>query len=398
MVKLLLDDTEIELNLIEGTVGPSAIDIRTLYKKTGLLTYDPGFMSTASCSSAITFIDGEKGILRYRGHDIVELVDSYNFLTIVYLLLNGNIPDSREYEAFSNEIKQNSKLMVANVISSFPREAHPMSIVIGAFSALAAISDQENFSIIAIAQIPSIVAAIYRHIKGLPLIENDQSLNYVENFFYMTFGNQEKKEILIKALDTIFSLHADHEQNASTSTVRLSASSGANPFACLAAGSATLWGPAHGGANEAVLNMLHSIASTENIPSFIEKVKNKEVRLMGFGHRVYKNHDPRATLLRSICHKTLEACDNHDNEHLLSVALSLEKIALQDEYFLERKLYPNVDFYSGIILQSIGIPINMFTTVFALARTTGWCAQLNEMVHDAEQRIGRPRQVYIGNK
>ncbi len=395
-MKLSFNNSEIQLNVIKGKIGPDAIDIRSLYKETGLFTYDPGFMSTASCSSAITFIDGAKGILRYRGYNITDLVQSHDFMTVAYLLINGQLPEVNEYDNFLNQIKENRNLLVEDVITAFPKDAHPMSIVIGALAGLSAVSDKNIFEVIAIAQMPSIIAAIYRHTKGLTIISSDQELGYVENFLYMIFGEKTLKPQLVKALDIIFTLHADHEQNASTSTVRLSSSSGANPFACLAAGSATLWGPAHGGANEAVLNMLNEIGSLDNIPTFIEKVKKKEVRLMGFGHRVYKNHDPRATLLREICHDTLEAC-NIDDSELLSIALSLEELALKDEYFLERQLYPNVDFYSGIILQAMGIPTNMFTTLFALARTTGWCAQLIEMVNDPEQRIGRPRQVYIGD-
>ncbi len=396
MAQLLIDGLEIKLNCIKGTNGPNALDIRNLYKATGFFAYDPGFMSTASCSSSITFINGEKGILKYRGHNVVDLAQEHHFLAVAYLLLNGQLPDPTQLKSFTQQIKENSKLLTTAVIKSFSTSAHPMAILIGSFSALAAMFNAEvDYRIIAIAQIPSIIAGIYRHINDLSMIEANDSLDYVENFLYMMFGEEEKKELIIESLNRIFTLHADHEQNASTSTVRMTSSSGANPFACLAAGSATLWGPAHGGANEAVINMLHEINDVTEVPRFIEKVKNKEVKLMGFGHRVYKNHDPRATLLRDSCYKVVEACGNQ-NSNLLKIALKLEEVALQDKYFIERKLYPNVDFYSGIILQSIGIPTNMFTNIFALARTTGWVTQLYEATNDEDQKINRPRQVYIG--
>ena len=399
MAKLLINGSEFYLELVKSKVGPDALDIRNLYKKSGFFTYDPGFMSTASCSSAITFIDGEKGVLKYRGHNIVELAQKYDFLTVAYLLLNAELPNQQESDSFIQEIKSHSKLQVANIIKSFPISAHPMSILIGSFSALAAMyhNNDLDYRIIAIAQIPSIITAIYRHIQNLPLIESCDHLSYIENFLHMMFANEDKtkQDVLVRSLNIIFTLHADHEQNASTSTVRLTASSGANPFACLAAGSATLWGAAHGGANEAVIKMLNKIDDVKNVPIFIQKVKNKEIRLMGFGHRVYKNYDPRANILRDISHQVFEVCGNR-NSKLLNIALELEKIASQDKYFLERKLYPNVDFYSGMILQSIGIPTNMFTNMFALARTAGWVAQLHEAINDKEQKIGRPRQVYIG--
>ncbi|MBQ4874967.1 MAG: citrate synthase [Rickettsiaceae bacterium H1] len=399
MAKLLIDKSEFELSLIKSTNGTNAIDVRNLYKESGLFTYDPGFMSTASCSSAITFINGEKGILQYRGYNVADLAEKHDFLTVAYLLLCGNLPSNKELKSFNKKIKNYSKLKTGQIIKSFPTKAHPMSILIGSFAGLAATYNnrEEDYRIVAIAQVPSIIAGIYRHVNNLPPIESDDNLSYAENFLHMMFGEKKFRETFAKSLDIIFTLHADHEQNASTSTVKLAASSGANPFACLAAGSATLWGPAHGGANEAVIKMLNDIGSTENISKFIRQVKNKESRLMGFGHRVYKNHDPRATILRGICRKVVEVSDNQ-NSQLLKTALTLEEIALHDEYFLERKLYPNVDFYSGIILKSLEIPTDMFTCLFALARTTGWVTQLHESINDKEQKIGRPRQVYIGEK
>lgn len=399
MAKLLFNNSEIDLKLIKSNIGPNAIDIRALYKNTGLFTYDPGFMSTATCSSTITFIDGNKGILRYRGYNTTELATKYDFLSVAYLLLHGDLPNESDYSKFTKDIATHSTLLVPNVIQSFSKASHPMSIVIAAFSALSSAYNAQNnvdYRIIAIAQIPSIVATIYRHINNLELIESDNTLGYVENFFYMMFGDKKQAEVLVRSLGIIFTLHADHEQNASTATVRMTASSGANPFACLAAGSATLSGPAHGGANEAVIKMLNAIENIKNVPNFIQQVKSKETRLMGFGHRVYKNYDPRATMLRDICYQVLDACKSKDN-NLLEIALELENIALKDEYFLERKLYPNVDFYSGLILKAMGIPTNMFTTLFALARTTGWVTQLHEMINDQEQKISRPRQVYVGN-
>lgn len=399
MARLTLNDSEFKLKYIKSTVGPNGLDVRSLYKESGFFTYDPAFMSTASCASSITFINGAEGVLRYRGYNAVDLAQKYDFLTTAYLLLNEELPTQKEYTIFTEAIKTHSDLEVQQVINSFARTSHPMSMLIASFSALAAIHHTNNmdFSVIAIAQIPSIIAAIYRHTNNLPIVHCEPSLGYVENFLHMMFGNNKHlNNTLISSLNSIFTLHADHEQNASTATVRLSASSGANPFACLAAGSATLWGPAHGGANEAVIKMLNTIQLIDNVPNFIQKVKNKEVLLMGFGHRVYKNYDPRAAVLRNLCHKILEIYEQDNN--ILEIALQLEEIALKDDYFLERKLYPNVDFYSGIIFQAIGIPTNMFTNLFALARTSGWVAQLYEAKHDQQQKINRPRQIYIGEK
>ncbi len=399
MAQILFGDSEFELPIVQGTCGPPAVDVQKLYGNSGYFTYDPGFMSTASCSSAITYIDGKQGILRYRGYNATDLAKKYDFLSVSYLLIYGELPSSLEYENFTKKIKASSDLLTENVIRSFANNSHPMSILIGCLASLAAQYEDRNdidYVIMAIAQITVIVAAIYKHINNLPITRSNINMKYVENFLNMMFGsNKEAKDIIVKSLNTIFILHADHEQNASTATLRLTASSGANPFACMAAASATLWGPAHGGANEAAIKMLQRIGSKKNISTFIQKVKSKEEKLMGFGHRVYKNYDPRALMLREICHTVLETCQDKKSE-MLEVAIELENIALKDDYFIERELYPNLDFYSGIILQAIGVPTNMFINFFALARTSGWVAQLKEVKSDAKQKIGRPRQIYIG--
>jgi citrate synthase len=399
--------------LLEGTLGPKAFDIRSLHAKTGLFTYDPGYFSTASCSSGITFIDGDKGVLLYRGYPIVDLAEKSDFLETAYLLLNGELPNKKAQEEFVYEIKHHSMVheQLTFFYRGFRRDAHPMAIMVGVVGALSAfyhdsldIHDPEQrmvASLRLIAKMPTLAAMAYKYSIGQPFVYPKNSYSYAENFRYMMFSTPcedwQKDELLSRALDQIFILHADHEQNASTSTVRLASSSGANPFACIAAGIAALWGPAHGGANEAVLNMLERIGKKENIPTFLEAVKRKDgqQRLMGFGHRVYKNYDPRAAVLKKTCHQVLKALGK-ENEPLLELAMALEEIALKDPYFLEKKLYPNVDFYSGIILNAMGIPKSMFTVLFALARTAGWVAQWNEMISEPNQKIGRPRQIYTG--
>ena len=364
-------------------------------------------MSTAACESKITFIDGNKGILRYRGYDIVDLVhNNKSFIEIVYLLFYGTFPSTEQLQEFMLHISQEyvPPQIIKDIIMSFPRHSHPMAILIACFSSLAAYycdkkTDDELECKLAVAKIASIVALIYRHITNQDFIQADAGLSYSKNFIHMMFdiSSYEFAEIVAKALDVIFVLHADHEQNASTATVRMTGSSGPNLFACLAAGAATLWGPAHGGANEAVINMLMDIGMPKNIKQFIQKIKdsNKSTKLMGFGHRIYKNYDPRARIMCTICKEILK--DFGLNDPLLEIALELENIALQDEYFIERNLYPNVDFYSGIVLKTIGIPVKMFTTLFALARTSGWSAQWYEMVSGKSYKIARPRQLYVGN-
>ncbi|GAT76895.1 citrate synthase [Ehrlichia ruminantium] len=402
-----LDDQKITLPILYDTEGNEVLDITSLYKNTGVLTYDPGFMSTAACESKITFIDGNKGILRYRGYDIADLVyNNKSFIEVVYLLFYGVFPNAEQLQEFMLHISQEYVLpqMVRNVIMSFPQNSHPMAILIASFSSLAAYycdqkTDGELECKLAVAKVASIVALIYRHITNQDFIQADVGLSYSKNFIHMMFDISSYKftEIVDKALDVIFVLHADHEQNASTATVRMAGSSGPNLFACLAAGAATLWGPAHGGANEAVINMLMNIGKPENVKQFIQKVKdsNKGTKLMGFGHRVYKNYDPRARIMCTICKEILK--DFGLNDPLLEVAVELENIALQDDYFIARNLYPNVDFYSGIVLKTIGIPVKMFTTLFALARTSGWSAQWYEMVSSKNYKISRPRQLYTGN-
>ncbi|GGY77517.1 citrate synthase [Pseudoduganella plicata] len=404
----------IEFPIYKGTVGPDVIDIRKLYGATGKFTYDPGFMSTASCNSSITYIDGDKGELQYRGYPIEQLAVNADFMETCYLLLNGELPTAAQKDAFADTVTKHTMVheQMQFFFRGFRRDAHPMSVLVGTVGALASfyhdsldINDAQQREISAIrliAKMPTLVAMAYKYSIGQPFMYPRNDLSYSANFMRMMFGNpcEEYKvnDVLVRALDRILILHADHEQNASTSTVRLAGSSGANPFACIAAGIACLWGPAHGGANEAALTMLKEIGSVENIPAFIEKVKDKNsgVKLMGFGHRVYKNFDPRAKLMRETCHEVLEELGLQDDP-LFKLAMELEKIALNDEYFVSRKLYPNVDFYSGIVQSALGIPVSLFTGIFAMARTIGWIAQWNEMIADPEQKIGRPRQLFVGS-
>ena len=407
---------DIDLPIYKGTVGPEVIDIRRLYGQTGKFTYDPGFLSTASCSSKITFIDGDKGELLYRGYPIQELAGKCDFLEICYLLLKGKLPNQIEKINFEELVMHHTMVheQMQFFLRGFRRDAHPMAVLTGLVGAMAAFyHDQIDYSdpmarhiaqIRLIAKMPTLVAMSYKYSIGQPFIYPDNSLSYTANFMRMMFATPcepyKINPVLVKALDRIFILHADHEQNASTSTVRLCGSSGTNPFAAISAGIACLWGPAHGGANEACLDMLTNIQNNggvEKIGEFIAQVKDKNsgVRLMGFGHRVYKNFDPRAKLMRETCHEVLNEL-GLENDPLFKLAMTLEKIALEDEYFVGRKLYPNVDFYSGIVQRALGIPTDMFTCVFALARTVGWIAQWEEMITDAEYKIGRPRQLFIG--
>ena len=405
----------IEIPVLSGTEGPKVLDIRSLYTETGMFTYDPGFTSTASCESSITYIDGEKGILRHRGYDIKDLATSSNFLEVCYLLLHGELPSLQDKNKFENVISNHTMLheQLVNLYRGFRRDAHPMAIMVGVVGALSAFyHDSTDFSDIdqrkaachrLIAKIATIGAMAYKYSIGQPFVYPRNDLTYAENFLYMTFSvPTEKYEInpkITKAMDRFFILHADHEQNASTSTVRLAGSSGANPFACIAAGIASLWGPAHGGANEAVIKMLEEIGDIENIPDYIKKAKDKNdpFRLMGFGHRVYKSYDPRAYVMKDSTHEVLNEL-NINNDPLLKIALELEKIALKDPYFIEKKLYPNVDFYSGMILKAIGFPTSMFTVLFAIGRTVGWISQWKEMIEDPINKIGRPRQIYTGKQ
>ena len=402
-----------EIPVLDGTVGPDVLDITNLYKESGLFTYDPGFTSTASCKSKITYIDGEQGILRHRGYDIKELAENSNFMEVCYLLLHGDLPSTEDQnkfrDAITNHTMINEQLMF--LYRGFKRGAHPMAIMVGVVGALSAFYhdstdiDDPNQRMIAshrlIAKMPTIGAMAYKYSIGQPYVYPKNELTYSENFLNMMFAVPTQKykvnKVLAKAIDKFFILHSDHEQNASTSTVRLAGSSNANPFACIAAGIASLWGPAHGGANEAVIKMLSKIGSKDKINEYIEKSKdrNDPFRLMGFGHRVYKNYDPRAAVMKKTAHEVLEEL-NIKNDPLLEIALELEKIALNDEYFIEKKLYPNVDFYSGIILKAMGIPTNMFTVLFAIGRTAGWVSQWKEMIEDPIKKIGRPRQLYIG--
>ena len=404
----------VDMPIYKGTIGPDVIDIRKLYGQTGKFTYDPGFMSTAACQSAITYIDGDKGELLYRGYPIEQLAVNCDFLETCYLLLNGELPNAKQKEKFVGTVTKHTMVheQMQFFFRGFRRDAHPMSVLVGTVGALASfyhdsldINDAKQREISAIrliAKLPTLVAMAYKYSIGQPFVYPRNDLSYSANFMRMMFGNpcEEYKvnDVLVRALDRILILHADHEQNASTSTVRLAGSSGANPFACIAAGIACLWGPAHGGANEAALNMLKEIGTVENIPGFIEKVKDKNsgVKLMGFGHRVYKNFDPRAKLMRETCHEVLNELGLQDDP-LFKLAMELEKIALNDEYFVSRKLYPNVDFYSGIVQSALGIPVSLFTGIFAMARTIGWIAQWNEMIADPEQKIGRPRQLFVGS-
>jgi citrate synthase len=415
-VTLTFDDGTPPANVpvLSGTVGPEVIDIRDLYNQAGKFTYDPGYMSTASCRSAITYIDGDQGILLYRGYPIEQLAQKCDFLEVCYLLLKGELPTLGQQREWDANISRHTMVheQLVRFFSGFRRDAHPMAVMVGVVGALSAfyhdsldINNPEHREISAVrllAKVPTIAAMCYKYNMGQPFMYPRNSLRYVENFLHMMFGTpcEEYKPnaVLTRAFDQILTLHADHEQNASTSTVRLAGSSGANPFACMAAGIACLWGPAHGGANEAVLNMLEEIGDVSRIGVYIKRAKDKNdsFRLMGFGHRVYKHYDPRARLMRETCHEVLGELGLHD-DRLFKLAMELERIALEDEYFVDKKLYPNVDFYSGIVQRAIGIPTSMFTAVFALARTVGWVAQWNEMVADPEQKIGRPRQLYVGS-
>lgn len=402
-----------ELPVLSGTVGPDVLDVQTLHKQTGMFTYDPGFTSTASCRSTITYIDGDAGILLYRGYPIEQLAEKCTFLEVCYLLLNGELPNKAEMEKFEATITMHTMVhdQLTNFFKGFRRDAHPMAIMVAVVGALSAFyhdaldikskADRDLSAIRLLAKVPTIVAMCHKYSTGLPFMYPSNKLSYVENFLRMMHGTPcdtyEQNPILVRALERILILHADHEQNASTSTVRLAGSSGANPYACITSGIACLWGAAHGGANEAVLHMLEEIGDISRIPQYIAKAKDKNdpFRLMGFGHRVYKNHDPRAKLMRATCHEVLNELCLHDNE-LFGLALELERIALEDDYFIEKKLYPNVDFYSGIVLHALGIPTNMFTAMFAMGRTVGWIAHWDEMIADPEQKIGRPRQLYTG--
>jgi citrate synthase len=403
----------LEFPIYKGTIGPDVIDIRKLYGSTGSFTYDPGFMSTAACNSSITYIDGDKGELLYRGFPIEQLAVNCDFLETCYLLLNGELPNAKQNQVFVDTVTKHTMVheQMQFFFRGFRRDAHPMSVLVGTVGALASfyhdsldINDPHHREVSAIrliAKMPTLVAMAYKYSVGQPFVYPRNDLSYSANFMHMMFSTpcEEYKvnDVLVRALDRILILHADHEQNASTSTVRLSGSSGANPFACIAAGIACLWGPAHGGANEAALNMLKEIGSVDKIGEFVKQVKDKNsgVKLMGFGHRVYKNYDPRAKLMRETCHEVLAEL-GLENDPLFKLAMALEKVALEDEYFVSRKLYPNVDFYSGIVQSALGIPVSLFTGIFAMARTVGWIAQWNEMISDPEQKIGRPRQLYVG--
>ncbi len=405
---------QVELPVLEGTEGRPTIDVRNLSKALGYYTYDPGFMSTASCRSAITYIDGEKGILRYRGYPIEQLAEHSSYIEVCYLLLYGELPTREQCEQFRRIIMEHSMLHEAlrQFYQGFRHDAHPMATMVGVVGALSAFypdaSDVHNPRVreIAahrlIAKMPTIAAWSYKYASGQPFMYPKNDLDYTENFLRMMFSvpteSYEANPIFVRALDLLLILHADHEQNASTSTVRLTGSSEANPFAAVAAGIASLWGPAHGGANEAVIRMLEEITASGNLRKYIERAKDKNdrFRLMGFGHRIYKNYDPRAKIIRRVCHELLDDLDASELTPLFETALELEHIALKDEYFVERKLYPNVDYYSGIILRAMGIPLDMFTVIFALARTVGWISHWNEMMEDPESRIGRPRQLYVG--
>jgi len=410
---LTVDGKTVEFPVMTGTHGQDVIDIRTLGGKTGLFTYDSGFLSTASCKSKITFIDGDKGELLYRGYPIEQLAENCNFLEVAYLLKNGELPNASDKASFENTIKNHTMVhdQMTKFYSGFRRDAHPMAVMVGVVGALSAFyhdamdfSDAEHRNISInrlIAKLPTIVAMAYKYNSGQPFMYPRNDLDYTANFMHMMFGTPceryEPNPVLVRALDVIFTLHADHEQNASTSTVRLAGSSGANPFACISAGIACLWGPAHGGANEACLNMLEEIGDVSRVGEYIKRAKDKNdsFKLMGFGHRVYKNFDPRAKLMGKVCADVLGEL-GLENDRLFKLAKELEKIALEDPYFVEKKLYPNVDFYSGIVQKALGIPTSMFTCIFALARTVGWITQWEEMITDPEYKIGRPRQLYVG--
>jgi citrate synthase len=412
--KLMLgDNRQTQMPVRSGTIGPDVIDVGRLYRDTGCFTYDPGFTSTANCSSRITYIDGDKGVLLYRGYPIDDLAQKSNFVEVCYLLLYGELPTKQQLETFDDTITKHTMVheQMTRFYTGFRRDAHPMAIMCGSVGALSAfyhdstdINDPTQRIIAShrlIAKMPTIAAMAYKYSIGQPFIYPRNDLDYTSNFLQMCFAVPCEpyvvNPIVSRALDRILILHADHEQNASTSTVRLAGSSGANPFACIAAGIACLWGPAHGGANEAALKMLEEIGTVDRVPEYVKKAKDKnsEFRLMGFGHRVYKNYDPRAKVMQETCHEVLDSLGVKD-QHVLKVAMELERIALQDDYFIEKKLYPNIDFYSGITLRAMGFPTSMFTALFAVARTVGWVSQWKEMIEDPEQKIGRPRQLYIG--
>lgn len=414
--RLTIDGSQkaIELPIIHGSVGPSVIDVTKLYAESGLFTYDPGFMSTASCDSSITYIDGNEGQLMHRGYSIADMAEKADYMEMCYLLLYGELPNLKEKEEFIALVKNHTMVdeQIQCFFRGFRRDAHPMAMMAGTVSSLSAFyhdtldirdaGQRERAAIRMIAKLPTIAAMSYKYSQGQPFVYPDNSLDYSENFLKMMFSMPTEQyhpdPVLADAIDKLFILHADHEQNASTSTVRLAGSSGANPFAVIGAGIASLWGPAHGGANEAVLEMLEEIGTSDRIKTFIDKAKDKNdpFRLMGFGHRVYKNYDPRATVLKKSCHDVLKKLNIKDDP-LLEIAMELEKIALSDSYFVEKKLYPNVDFYSGIIYRALGIPTSMFTVMFTLGRTAGWVAQWKEMIEDPKQKIGRPRQLYTGS-
>ena len=406
------DGKSVDLPVYSGSIGPDVIDIRSL-GQTGMFTYDPGFLATASCQSAITYIDGDAGLLYYRGYPIEQLAQNADFMEVCYLLLNGELPTASQRATFESNIRSHTMVhdQLTNFFKGFRRDAHPMAVMVGVVGALSAfyhdalsITNAEHRAISAtrlLAKVPTIAAMCYRYNTGLPFMYPRNDLSYAANFLYMMFATPCEEyvpnPVLVRAFDRILTLHADHEQNASTSTVRLAGSSGANPFACIAAGIAALWGPAHGGANEAVLKQLSEIGDVSQVGKYIARAKDKNdsFRLMGFGHRVYKNMDPRAGVMRQTCHEVLTELGLHDDP-MFKLALELERIALEDDYFISKKLYPNVDFYSGIVLRALGIPVSMFTAVFALGRTVGWITQWNEMISDPEQKIGRPRQLYVG--
>lgn len=408
---LTLDDgRSVELPILSGTLGPDVIDIHAL-SKLGLFTYDPAFFSTASCTSEITFIDGDAGLLYYRGYPIEQLAEKSDFLEVCFLLLNGELPNAAQKAEFVNNITHHTMVhdQLARFFNGFRRDAHPMAVMVGVVGALSAfyhdsldISNPQHRAISAqrlLAKVPTIAAMTHKYSVGEPFIYPKNKYGFVENLMYMMFATPAEEyvsnPVLVRALERILILHADHEQNASTSTVRLAGSSGANPFACIASGIAALWGPAHGGANEAALKMLEEIGDVSRVPEYVQGVKDRKYKLMGFGHRVYKNMDPRASVMRETCYEVLKEL-GLENDRLFKLAMELERTALSDPYFIERKLYPNVDFYSGTVLRALGIPINMFTVIFAVARTIGWVSQWNEMIGDSEHKIGRPRQMYKG--
>ena len=411
MAQLTVGGQQHGFAVLDGSTGPSVVDIRKMFGETGMFTYDPGYTSTASCESKITYIDGDKGVLLHRGYPIEELAEKSTFLEVCYLLLEGKLPNASEFAEFERDITYHTMLQTQfdRFFEGFRRDAHPMGVLTGAVGALSAfypdsidVADPKHREISAhrlIAKMPTIAARAHKYTIGQPFVSPRNNLSYAENFLRQCFAvpaeDWKPNPVLTKAMDRIFILHADHEQNASTSTVRLAGSSGANPFVCVAAGIACLWGPSHGGANEEALNMLREIKTVDRIPEFVQGVKDKKYKLMGFGHRVYKNYDPRAKVMQKTAHEVLDALGKHDDP-LLKVALELERIALNDEYFIERKLYPNVDFYSGITLNAMGFPSEMFTVLFALARTVGWIAQWKEMIEDPHFKINRPRQLYTG--